>query len=120
MIVAASIVTHVDDEARQKDLTKLEKEVNKVLDAYKAEREQRTQELAEGLERRVAWLEDEGTKDAFDGDGPSYVFDPLWGEPAAAAIRAAVPRATIVNLGQSAGATAGSSGARKCMATGTL
>ena len=45
---AASIVTHVDDEARQKDLTKLEKEVNKVLDAYKAEREQRTQELAEG------------------------------------------------------------------------
>ena len=29
---AASIVTHVDDEARTKDLTKLEKEVNKVLD----------------------------------------------------------------------------------------
>ena len=71
---AASIVTHVDDEARQKDLTKLEKEVNKVLDAYKAEREQRTQELAEGLERRVAWLEDEGTKDAFDGE------DELWAE----------------------------------------
>jgi NADPH:quinone reductase len=45
-------------------------------------------------------------KDAFDGDGPSYVFDPLWGEPAAAATQAAVPRATIVNLGQSAGATA--------------
>ena len=45
-------------------------------------------------------------KEAFGGDGPSYVFDPLWGEPAAAAIRAAVPRATIVNLGQSAGATA--------------
>jgi NADPH2:quinone reductase len=44
-------------------------------------------------------------KGAFDGDGPSYVFDPLWGEPAAAAITAAVPRATIVNLGQSAGAT---------------
>ena len=45
-------------------------------------------------------------KDAFAGDGPSYVFDPLWGEPAAAAVEAAVPRATIVNLGQSAGATA--------------
>jgi NADPH:quinone reductase len=44
-------------------------------------------------------------KDAFGGDGPSYVFDPLWGEPAAAAVQAAVPRATIVNLGQSAGAT---------------
>ncbi len=45
-------------------------------------------------------------KNAFGGDGPSYVFDPLWGAPAAAAVEAAVPRATIVNLGQSAGATA--------------
>jgi len=44
-------------------------------------------------------------KDAFGGDGPSYVFDPLWGAPAAAAVQAAVPWATIVNLGQSAGAT---------------
>ena len=44
-------------------------------------------------------------KDAFDGEGPSYVFDPIWGEPAAAAVQAAVPHATIVNLGQSAGAT---------------
>src|SRR6266536_936323 len=31
---AASIVTWVDDEAREKDVDKLEKEVNKVLDAY--------------------------------------------------------------------------------------
>ena len=46
-------------------------------------------------------------KDAFGGDGPSYVFDPLWGEPAAAAVQAAVPWATIVNLGQSAGPTSG-------------
>jgi len=45
-------------------------------------------------------------KHAFDGDGPSYVFDPVWGAPVAAAVQAAVPRATIVNLGQSAGATA--------------
>ena len=44
-------------------------------------------------------------KEAFGGEGPSYVFDVLWGEPAAAAIQAAAPRATIVNLGQSAGAT---------------
>ncbi len=43
--------------------------------------------------------------EAFDGDGPTYVFDALWGEPAAAAAQAAAPRATIVNLGQSAGAT---------------
>jgi NADPH2:quinone reductase len=48
----------------------------------------------------------EAFKAAFDGEGPSYVFDPLWGAPAAAATQAAVPRATIVNLGQSAGATA--------------
>jgi NADPH:quinone reductase len=45
-------------------------------------------------------------KDAFGGNGPSYVFDPLWGEPGAAAVVAAAPSATIVNLGQSAGATA--------------
>jgi NADPH:quinone reductase len=45
-------------------------------------------------------------KDAFGGEGPSYVFDPLWGAPVAAAVQAAIPRATVVNLGQSAGATA--------------
>ena len=44
-------------------------------------------------------------KDAFDGEGPNYVFDPLWGEPAAAAVQAAVPWSKVVNLGQSAGAT---------------
>jgi NADPH2:quinone reductase len=44
-------------------------------------------------------------RDAFDGDGPSYVFDPLWGEPAAAAVQAAAPGARVVNLGQSAGPT---------------
>jgi NADPH2:quinone reductase len=47
----------------------------------------------------------EAMKDAFGGEGPNYVFDPLWGEPAAAAVQAAVPWATVVNLGQSAGAT---------------
>jgi NADPH2:quinone reductase len=45
-------------------------------------------------------------KEAFGGEGPSYVFDPVWGEPAAAAVQAAAPKATVVNLGQSAGATA--------------
>lgn len=45
-------------------------------------------------------------KGAFSGDGPTYVFDALWGEPAAAAVLAAAPKATIVNLGQAAGATA--------------
>jgi NADPH2:quinone reductase len=42
-------------------------------------------------------------KAAFDGNGPSYVFDPLWGEPGAAAVEAAAPGARLVQLGQSAG-----------------
>jgi NADPH:quinone reductase len=50
-------------------------------------------------------------KEAFGADGPSYVFDALWGEPGAAAVLAAAPEATIVNLGQSAGATAALSSA---------
>ena len=45
-------------------------------------------------------------KEAFGGGGPSYVFDALWGEPAAAAVQASAPKATIVNLGQSAGPSA--------------
>jgi DNA-directed RNA polymerase subunit beta' len=69
---AASIVTWIDTEAREKDLPKLEKEVKKILDAYAAEREERTQQLRESLERRIAWLEDEGTKDNFDEE------DELW------------------------------------------
>ena len=71
---AASLITSIDEEARQKDLPKLEKEVKKVLDAYTAEREQRTQELRESLERRIAWLEGEGTKDKFSED------DQLWAD----------------------------------------
>src|ERR1700687_3053976 len=54
---AASIVTWVDDEARTKDLPMLEKEVNKVLDAYTAEREERVLELNESLKRREKYLQ---------------------------------------------------------------
>jgi len=54
---AASIVTWVDDEARAKDLDSLEKEVNKVLDAYTAEREERVLELRESLKRREKYLQ---------------------------------------------------------------
>jgi NADPH2:quinone reductase len=43
---------------------------------------------------------------ACGGDGPTYVYDPLWGLPATAAVLAAAPGARIVNLGQSAGADA--------------
>jgi len=45
-------------------------------------------------------------RQACGGDGPTYVFDPLWGVPASAAVMAAAPGARIVNLGQSAGAEA--------------
>jgi len=44
-------------------------------------------------------------RDACDG-APTLIFDPLWGEPAAAAIEAAAQNARVVQLGQSAGATA--------------
>ena len=45
---AASIVTWVDDEARQKDLGKLEKEIDKTIQSYEAEREERVMELHGG------------------------------------------------------------------------
>ena len=47
----------------------------------------------------------EGFRAACDG-GPTLIFDPLWGEPIAAALEAAAPGARVVQLGQSAGATA--------------
>ncbi len=70
---AASMVTWVDEEARAKDIGKLEKEVNKVVEEYEAERQKRTQELNESLERRLAYLED-GTQDKFSDD------DYIWAE----------------------------------------
>ena len=72
---AASVITWVDEGARKKDLTKLEKEVNKQVAAYDAEREQRTQELNESLERRVKYLED-GSTTKFTED------DELWADTA--------------------------------------
>lgn len=42
-------------------------------------------------------------REACGGDGPTLVFDPLWGDPLRAATEAAAPRARIVSLGQSAG-----------------
>ncbi|HEY1276223.1 MAG TPA: zinc-binding alcohol dehydrogenase family protein [Thermoleophilaceae bacterium] len=45
-------------------------------------------------------------REAFGGQGPTYVVDPLWGEPVQAALEAAAPGARIVNLGQSAGPSA--------------
>jgi NADPH:quinone reductase-like Zn-dependent oxidoreductase len=45
-------------------------------------------------------------REAAGGDGPTVVIDPLWGEPIDAALEAAARGARIVQLGQSAGATA--------------
>jgi DNA-directed RNA polymerase subunit beta' len=70
---AASIVTWVDEEARQQDLGTLEKEVQKQIDAYEAEREQRVLELRESLERRVEYLST-GKQSTFNED------DLLWAD----------------------------------------
>jgi DNA-directed RNA polymerase subunit beta' len=81
---AASVITWVDEKAREKDLGKLEKEVEKQAGEYEREREQRTQELNESLKRRLAYLgvaaegEEEappaGTTDGFNDD------DELWAD----------------------------------------
>ncbi|MBA2630476.1 MAG: DNA-directed RNA polymerase subunit beta' [Thermoleophilaceae bacterium] len=70
---AASIVTWVDDEARQKDIGSLEKEIQKVIDAYEAEREERVLELKESLARRVEYLSS-GKQTGFSDD------DLLWAD----------------------------------------
>ncbi len=71
---AASMVTSVDDEARERDLDSLEKEVNKVLDSYAAEKEERTLELKESLERREEYLASGRTPKAFSDE------DHLWAD----------------------------------------
>jgi len=70
---AASIVTWVDDEARQKDMDTLEKEVGKVLDAYASEREERVLELRESLARREKYLQN-GKQTNFNDE------DHLWAD----------------------------------------
>ncbi|HTA15891.1 MAG TPA: DNA-directed RNA polymerase subunit beta' [Solirubrobacteraceae bacterium] len=70
---AASIVTWVDDEARAKDLDSLEKEVNKVLDSYAAELEERVLELRESLGRREKYLQT-GKQTSFNDE------DHLWAD----------------------------------------
>jgi DNA-directed RNA polymerase subunit beta' len=70
---AASMITWVDEEARSKDLKKLEKEVKKIVDEYEGERQKRTQELNESLERRLKYLDD-GSQDKFSDD------DHIWAD----------------------------------------
>ena len=70
---AASMITWVDVEAREKDVPKLEKEVQKVIDAYEAEKEQQVLELRESLERRLEYLKT-GRQTSFSDD------DHLWAD----------------------------------------
>ena len=71
---AASIVTWIDDEARARDVDGLQDEVNKVLDSYAAEKEERLLELRESLERRVEYLESGRQSRDFSDE------DHLWAE----------------------------------------
>jgi DNA-directed RNA polymerase subunit beta' len=70
---AASLVTSVDEEGRNRDLDKLEQEVGKAVDAYSQEREERVLELKESLERRQEYLRT-GSQSGFLAD------DYLWAE----------------------------------------
>jgi DNA-directed RNA polymerase subunit beta' len=70
---AASMITWVDDEAREKDMESLGGQVNEVLDAYAAEKEERLLELRESLERREEYLKT-GSQTGFSDD------DHLWAE----------------------------------------
>jgi NADPH:quinone reductase and related Zn-dependent oxidoreductases len=70
-----------------------------------AERLERATEL--GADATVNLEEDDlvtAFKEAAGGDGPTYIVDMLWGQPAAAAIQAAAPGWRLVQIGQSAGA----------------
>src|SRR5436309_14738 len=60
-------------EVRTKDVDSLEKEVNKVLDAYAAEREERVLELQESLKRREKYLQN-GKQTHFNDE------DHLWAD----------------------------------------
>jgi NADPH2:quinone reductase len=69
-----------------------------------SERLERAAEL--GADATVSLAEDDlaaAFKDAAGGDGPTYVVDPLWGAPVAAAIQAAARDWRLVQIGQSAG-----------------
>jgi DNA-directed RNA polymerase subunit beta' len=70
---AASIVTYIDEDARQKDLPKLEKEVQKYVDGLTSEKQQMVQELEESRERRIVFFET-GAQTDFSPD------DHLWAD----------------------------------------
>jgi DNA-directed RNA polymerase subunit beta' len=70
---AASMVTWVDDEARENDMDTLRGNVDEALDAYAAEKEERLLELRESIERREEYLRT-GSQAGFSDE------DHLWAE----------------------------------------
>jgi DNA-directed RNA polymerase subunit beta' len=70
---AASMVTWVDDEAREKDLPSLQTEVDQVIESYDNEKAERVGELRDSLERRLKYLQT-GSETKFSDD------DLLWSE----------------------------------------
>jgi DNA-directed RNA polymerase subunit beta' len=70
---AASIVTYIDEDARTKDLPKLEKEVQKYIDGLESEKQQMVQEIRESIERRTEYYKT-GKQTDFSPD------DHLWAE----------------------------------------
>src|SRR4051812_12112196 len=70
---AASMVTWVDEEAREKDLDTLRANVDEALDEYAAEKNVRIQELDESIGRREEYLRT-GSQAGFSDD------DHLWAE----------------------------------------
>ncbi len=64
---AASVITQVDDERREADHDALQAQVDEAVELYQQDREERLADLAERLERRVAWLR-EGSTEGFDDE----------------------------------------------------
>ena len=71
---AASIITSVDTEKRDTDLGTLQEQVDEAVQGYVQERDMRSQELRERLERRVNWLR-EGDDKGFDVEDEFWVED---------------------------------------------
>jgi NADPH:quinone reductase len=70
------------------------------------ERLERARELGADATVQVDQDFERALRDAFDGDGPTVVIDPLWGEPAAAAVRVARAGARPTSAGASCGSAA--------------
>ena len=71
---AASIVTYVDKEARERDLPEIEAKIQEAKEQYQVDCEQRKEELQARMTRRIGWLRD-GDVTGFDEDDFFYIDD---------------------------------------------